>query len=66
MGRSAHEIKLSKLSMEIRFFIDIEESSKAMIGKFESPRCGGSGSESGCGFETFCLNVSQLVPVGTF
>jgi len=43
--------------MEISFFIDIdiEESSKAMIGKFESPRCGG------CGFETFCrsLNVSQ-------
>jgi hypothetical protein len=48
MGRSAHEIKgstskPSTLSMEIRFFIDIEESSKAMIGKFESPRCGGSG-----------------------
>jgi hypothetical protein len=62
MGSSAHEIKgsskkLPKFSMETRFFIDIEEMTKAMTGRKESPlrRLRRWGFDS---FESCCLSLS--------
>jgi len=59
MGSSAHEIKgsvrkLLQLSMETRFFIDIEEVTKAMTGRLESPLRRQRRLRR-WGFESFCL-----------